>query len=76
MTGMRMAHTRGGKKFWSGWSSSTKGWACVSCGQAQCFRGRGRGTDHQECPDGVVEEDGGGDHQHGEADEFVELVWG
>lgn len=25
MTGMRMAHTRGGKKFWSGWSASTKG---------------------------------------------------
>lgn len=25
MTGIRMAHTRGGKKFWSGWSASTKG---------------------------------------------------
>jgi hypothetical protein len=25
MTGMRMAQTRGGKKLWSGWSSSTKG---------------------------------------------------
>jgi hypothetical protein len=25
MTGMRMAQTRGGKKFWSGWSESTKG---------------------------------------------------
>lgn len=28
MTGMRIAHTRGGKKFCSGWSESTKGW-CV-----------------------------------------------
>jgi len=26
ITGMRMAQTRGRKKFWSGWSSSTKGW--------------------------------------------------
>lgn len=26
MTGMRTAQTRGGKKFWSGWSESTKGW--------------------------------------------------
>jgi hypothetical protein len=25
MTGMRMAQTRGGKKFWRMWSSSTKG---------------------------------------------------
>lgn len=28
MTGIRMAQTRGRKKFWRGWSSSTKG--CVS----------------------------------------------
>jgi hypothetical protein len=26
MTGMRMAQTRGGKKFWRGWSESTKGY--------------------------------------------------
>lgn len=25
MTGIRMAQTRGGKKFWRGWSASTKG---------------------------------------------------
>jgi len=25
ITGMRIAQTRGGKKFWSGWSESTKG---------------------------------------------------
>ena len=25
MTGIRMAQTRGGKRFWSGWSSSTNG---------------------------------------------------
>jgi hypothetical protein len=25
MTGMRMAQTRGRKRFWRGWSSSTKG---------------------------------------------------
>jgi hypothetical protein len=27
ITGMRIAQTRGGKKFWRGWSESTKG--CV-----------------------------------------------
>lgn len=26
MTGMRMAQTRGGKRLWRKWSSSTKGW--------------------------------------------------
>lgn len=25
ITGIRIAQTRGGKKFWSGWSESTKG---------------------------------------------------
>ncbi|KAK4456293.1 hypothetical protein QBC34DRAFT_340546 [Podospora aff. communis PSN243] len=30
ITGMRMAQTRGGKKFWRGWSESTKGWGYVS----------------------------------------------
>ncbi len=28
---------------------------------------------HEKSPDGVVEEDDGGGHEHGEADEFVEL---
>jgi hypothetical protein len=28
---------------------------------------------HQQCPDGVVEENYAGGHEHGEADEFVEL---
>jgi hypothetical protein len=37
MTGMRMAHSRGGKKFWRGWSSSTKG-----CGAGEgCQSARG-----------------------------------
>lgn len=30
-------------------------------------------THHKNCPDGVVEEDDGGGHEHGEADELVEL---
>lgn len=29
---------------------------------------------HEEGPDGVVEEDDGGGHQHGETDELVELL--
>ena len=28
---------------------------------------------HKQGPDGVVEEDDSGHHEHGEADEFVEL---
>ena len=28
---------------------------------------------HEEGPDCVVEEDDGGGHEHGEADEFIEL---
>lgn len=31
ITGIRMAHTRGGKMPWSGWSSSTKGCDRQSC---------------------------------------------
>lgn len=31
MTGMRTAQTRGGKKFWRGWSESTKGWRWWPC---------------------------------------------
>lgn len=31
---------------------------------------------HEEGPDGVVEEDDGGGHQHGETDELVELLEG
>jgi hypothetical protein len=42
--------------------------------------GRGRkrerekeGPYHEECPDGVVDEDGRSSHEHAEADETVEL---
>jgi len=35
MTGMRMAQTRGGKKFWRGWSESTKGWDVNRCQLAE-----------------------------------------
>lgn len=31
---------------------------------------------HEEGPDCVVEEDDGGGHEHGEADEFIELEGG
>ena len=31
MTGIRTAQTRGGKKFWRGWSESTKGCGVVDC---------------------------------------------
>ena len=45
-------------------------------GSAWCEGGRGKGEgrpDHEECPDGVVDEDGRGSHKHAEADETVEL---
>lgn len=37
--------------------------------------GKCRRTYHQQGPDGVVQEDDRGGHEHGEADEFVELLW-
>ena len=33
MTGIRIAQTRGGKRLWRGWSSSTNGCACGQCQQ-------------------------------------------
>jgi hypothetical protein len=36
-------------------------------------RGSRQWAYHQQGPDGVVEEDDGRGHEHGEADEFVEL---
>jgi hypothetical protein len=35
--------------------------------------GEGGGAYHEECPDGVVDEDGRSSHEHAEADETVEL---
>ena len=37
------------------------------------WRVEGTATHHQQGPDGVVEEDDRRGHEHGEADEFVEL---
>lgn len=36
MTGMRTAQTRGGKKFWRGWSESTKGCVGVAVLVTRC----------------------------------------
>jgi hypothetical protein len=35
--------------------------------------GGGGAPYHEECPDGVVDEDGRSSHEHAEADETVEL---
>lgn len=69
---MRMAQTRGGKRDWTGCFSSTKGlgrsvswgcsWRCIVVGNY-----------HQKSPDGVVEEDGGCEDEHCEADDAIEL---
>lgn len=76
MTGMRTAQTRGGKKFWRGWSESTKGWEVVlvtrwsnlsESSGVQLF------IYHEQGPEGVVEEDDRGGHKHGDAHEFVKL---
>jgi hypothetical protein len=79
MTGMRIAQTRGRKKLWRKWSSSTNGcegqytkrWESVT------YRTGARGVEgayHEQCPDGVVDEDGGCCNEHAEAHETVELV--
>lgn len=71
---MRMAQTRGGKTFWRGWSASTKGWGDESVArQRREEEQKQGGTYHSQCPDGVVKEDSGGGHKHGEADNFVKL---
>lgn len=84
ITGMRIAQTRGGKKFWRGWSESTKGFffvlllvsAAVVMKRGEVGK-RERGEKyHHQGPDGVVEKDDRRGHEHGEADEFVELCWG
>lgn len=88
MTGMRTAQTRGGKKFWRGWSESTKGWgwfgrvsyadpnySCPAPGRARevpFIWGLGTAY-HEQRPEGVVEEDDRGGHEHGDAHEFVKL---
>lgn len=42
--------------------------------QVWLIGGRGRGrVYHEKGPDGVVEEDDGCGHKHGETDEFIEL---
>lgn len=33
-------------------------------------------TNHEKCPDGIVQEDDGSGRKHGEADELVELEGG
>jgi hypothetical protein len=79
---MRIAHTRGGKSEWSGWSSSTKGWDNSLAGRSlpranashmQRILGN---SYHEQRPDGVVEKDGGCCNEHAEAYETVELTWG
>lgn len=71
---MRMAQTRGGKRVWRMWSSSTKGCASffVSDGVLRRIGIKGEAYNHED-PEGIVEEDYRGGHEHGEADESVEL---
>ena len=71
MTGIRMAQTRGGKKSWRGWLVSTKG--CAICQSLSPQAQRWSKTYHQQRPDRVVEKHDGGGHEHGEANESVQL---
>lgn len=88
MTGMRMAQTRGGKKFWRGWSESTKGCGqggeyCVNELVPKILYTMGERaasfffyiyiTYHEQSPEGVVKENNRGSHEHGGAYEFVKL---
>lgn len=88
MTGMRIAQTRGGKKFWRGWSESTKGWQererretlagaplgeRGSMGGGQSGRRKRWYAYHEQSPEGVVEKDNRGSQEHGDAHNFVKL---
>lgn len=73
MTGTRMAQTRGGNRCCTGCESSTNGF---SHGLEQNTYPSNSCPYHQKCPDGVVEEDGGGEDEHSEADETIELQGG
>ena len=70
MTGMRIAHTRGGKKLCKGWPSSTKG--CRG-ELKRLLSVNGLSTYHEECPYSVVEEDGRSCDQGRHANQLVEL---
>lgn len=45
----------------------------ISWGVIKCIGRPKGGTYHSQRPDGVVEEDDRGGHQHGETNEFVKL---
>lgn len=84
ITGMRIAQTRGRKKFCRGWSSSTKGCDTVSQrGGCLFFTGNDalellvEGEEvyayHQKRPNGIIQKNDGGGHEHGETDKLVKL---
>jgi hypothetical protein len=74
MTGRRIAQTRGRKKECRIWSSSTKGWMGVSWVGVRKWWDLGCEGYHEQCPHGVVDEDGGCCDEHAEANETVLLA--
>jgi hypothetical protein len=42
-------------------------------GDSRALSRQANGTHHKKGPDGVIQEDDGGGHEHGEAYEFVKL---
>lgn len=81
ITGIRIAQTRGGKRSWSGWPSSTNGCYTVS-GYGIEDRGLererragsvGGRAYNKQCPDGIVEEHSGCDEKHHQAGKLGEL---
>jgi hypothetical protein len=71
MTGIRIAHTLGGKKLCSSMFSSTKGYN--STVSAQISVTRLDEVYHEQRPDGVIKEHDGGGYDHGESGKFGEL---
>lgn len=72
ITGIRMAQTRGGKRFWIGWSGSTNGFEDL-VSTLETSGNRSLFTYHEKRPDGVIKKDCRSYHEHCETDQFIKL---
>ena len=71
ITGILIAHTRGGNRSWRGWPESTKGYRLYQMLGRTRIHGL---TRHQQGPDRIVKESRSGYDQHSQPEELVQLV--